>query len=105
MNDPIAAVIEKISSCRGVKEGWRRRKFSRSFLNGVAEVFEFHGFETTHILLLNKKEKGDTRDQADALLEVLECMKTCREIHQHRSVGRMIINSLIAIGEDYSRRR
>ena len=100
MNDPIAPVIEKIRNCPKVKEAWKKKKFTRKFLNAAAEVFEFHGFETTRIFLLNKKDKGDTNEQATALLDVLDCLKDCREIEQHRPIGRKIINTLIAIGSN-----
>ena len=105
MNDPIADVIANIKTCPEVNEAWKRNRFTQKFLSAAAEVFEFHGFETTRVFLMNKKEKQDTRQQAAALLAVLDCLRDCEMIQKHRPIGRKIINTLIAIGASNTQRR
>ena len=99
-NDPIRPVIEAIKDSEAVHKAWEKSWLKSRFLNKVAEVFENHGFETTRIYLLDKKEKNNLRGQSEALLAVLECMVHCPAIKKRRAIGRTIIKTLIALGKE-----
>lgn len=93
MTDSIERLIEDIRQSEEVK----RAHLKNNFLNAVGEVFERDGFGTTRVFLLDKRSKKDLRDQAEAVLKVLDLMKGHPEILQRRAIGRSIIKSLIAI--------
>ena len=92
MYDPVQDVLEAIGRCNEV----RNARLANNFLNNVGEVFERDGFGTTRAFLIEKRERPDLRDQANALLKVLEIMQDCKEIQQRRAIGRTIIKGLIA---------
>ena len=93
MTDSIERLIEDIRQSREVQKA----HLKNNFLNTVGEVFERNGFGTTRIFLLDKREKRELRDQAKALLKVLELMEGHPEIRQRRAIGRTIFKTLIAI--------
>jgi len=97
MNDPIEHVIQEIKNCRQFKTARQKRRLKPNFLNNVAEIFENHGFETTRIYLLDKRNKRDMKKQSEAVLTVLEMMRKCPSIHQHRAIGRQVIKTLNVI--------
>lgn len=72
--------------------------FSGKFLDSVGKIFETHGFGTTERFLDDKKDKkrGDEAG-AGALLCVLEKFRTCKEIINHRAIGRYVIKTLNSI--------
>jgi len=91
MNDPIEEVLNQLRRKPGVQRG----RFSSSFLNKVADVFEREGFATTELFLRDKMEQDTTRRQARVILEdVIPVLKACERIRQNRTVGRLVIKSL-----------
>lgn len=93
MTDSFEKLIEDIRQSPEVQ----RAHLKNNFLNTVGEVFERDGFGTTRIFLLDKRSRRELRDQAEALLRVLELMIGHPEIQQRRAIGRTIIRTLIAI--------
>jgi len=67
-------------------------RYSSSFLNNVGEIFERHGFGTTKVFLLEKRSR-----EADAILKIVNKLETIPEIGRNRSIGRMIIKTLITL--------
>ena len=94
MTDPIEPVIQRVKQCEAVQRAWSSNALRSSFLNAVAEVFENHGFETARLYVLRKREQTGMRDQAEALLEVLQTMKPCEAIRQRRAIGATVIKTL-----------
>ena len=72
-------------------------KFSADFLNNAADVFEKHGFGTTKALLMEKELRDELKQQATALLKLLDKFEQCPEIQANRRIGRLIIKTLIAL--------
>lgn len=91
--DPIESLIKEIKAEKEVRACF----FSSNFLNNVADIFERHGFGTTKVFLMEKKERRELKDQAIALLSVLKILNKSEEIKQNRSIGRYIIKTLITI--------
>ena len=91
--DEIEMLLKKIKNDREIKN---TRYFSSNFLANVGEVFERYGFEETRLFLLDRK-KSQLKDQATALLKVLEMMKDIEKIKRNRSIGRYVFKNMIAI--------
>jgi len=69
-------------------------RFTASFLDSAADVFERYGRGTTQAFLLEKQNRRELRAQATALLKVL---KSIEEHGVSRRVGRLIIKTLIPL--------
>jgi len=74
-----------------------RTRFTASFLNGLAEVYERHGPGVAHTYLLDKRERRELRLQADAALRVLGIMASNARVATDRRVGRLVIKTLAEI--------
>lgn len=74
-----------------------RTRFTASFLNDLAEVYERHGPGVAHTYLLDKRGRGELRFQADAALRVLSIMASNARVATDRRVGRLIIKTLVEI--------
>lgn len=92
MDDPIEQLLEKIKGCDDIIN----TEFTNKFLNTVGEVFERDGFGAARIFLMERSERNELREQANTLLKVLELMQNTPEIHQRRSIGRIIFKAIIA---------
>jgi hypothetical protein len=93
MNDPIEELIKQIQARRELT----RINFSSTALNSVGEVFERDGFGATHLYLLEKQRRDESRAQATALLAVLDLMGGCPAIKQRRALGRALFKVLGAL--------
>jgi hypothetical protein len=93
MTDPVEDLIKSIRDCRDVQQA----HFTGNFLNTVAEVFERDGFGATRAFLLDKRQRQDLRQQASAMLAVLDLMGSHPEVRQRRAIGRVIIKTLVAL--------
>lgn len=91
MFDPIEPVIREIRKCPSLMTARQEHWLEPQFLNDVAEVFENCGFETTRAYVLSKEGQ---QHQAQALLEVLKCLKDCPAIVQRRAIGSAIIKAV-----------
>ena len=94
--DDIQDLRQKITNSAPVwcDERGRPVRFSSSFLNDVAQVFELHGFGVTQAYLIEKSERRELRPQAASVLKVLELLSLCPQIQARRSIGRLILKSL-----------
>jgi len=72
-------------------------KFSSSFLDNVSEVYEKHGFGVTKVFLLEKQKREKLREQARALLNVLNKLERYPRIKSDRKIVRLIIKVLKAL--------
>jgi hypothetical protein len=88
--DNVEIILSEIKSDQEIM----RVRFTSSFLDNTADVFERHGWGTTEAFLLEKQNRHELKEQATALLKVLKIM----EKHKvNRSVGRLIIKTLIPL--------
>lgn len=88
--DNVEKVLSEIKSDREVM----KVRFTASFLDSAAAVFERYGRGTTQAFLLEKQNRHELRAQATALLKVLKSME---EHGVNRRVGRLIIKTLIPL--------
>jgi hypothetical protein len=89
--DIAAKVIEEIK--KNVKIGYLSNKFQ----NTVGDILEREGLTMTRTFLLERKNRRDTRQQAETLLHVLGIIEKYPSID--RKTARFIIKSLISITE------
>ncbi len=88
--DNVEIILSEIKSDQEIM----RVRFTSSFLDNTADVFERYGWGTTEAFLLEKQNRNELRAQATALLKVLKSM----EKHGiNRRVGRLIIKTLIPL--------
>jgi len=92
--DNVELIIREILSEKAVKNC---RRFTSSFLNEAAEVYDTYGSGTTRVFLLNKKERNQLKEQAEALLAVLKILTKYKETQINRGIGRYIIKTLATI--------
>lgn len=85
--DRIQRLLREIQNDRSLMD----IRYSSSFLNSVGEIFERYGFGTTKVFLLEKCSR-----EADALLRIVDKLNI-PEIVRNRSIGRMIIKTLITL--------
>jgi len=93
MDDPIEKLLESIRGMDVVQ----RTMFTKNFINNVGELFERDGFGVTRVYLLERRERRQLSNQANALMRVLDLMESRPEIRQKRSIGRAIFKTLIAL--------
>lgn len=100
--DRICEIIGKITEDSSVQAA--KGKFTSSFLNQPAGVYEKYGFGMTKDFLWDKAGRGedeeeDLRVQAEAVLRVLEIFKDYPEVLHNRKIGRYLIKTLRVIAE------
>lgn len=92
--DRIQKLLREIKNDRSIMAV----RYKSSFLDNVANIFEKHGFGTAKVFLLEKQKSRELRrDQAHAILKILEKFENIPEIVTNRSIGRMIIKTLIVL--------
>lgn len=73
-------------------------KFTARFLDNAADVLEKHGFGTCKTFLHEKQSRDEElRDQATAILRVLDKVEEYPDIKTNRKVMRLIIKALISL--------
>jgi len=86
--DRIQTLLKEIQNDRTLMDV----RYTPRFLNNVAEIFERYGFGTTKVFLLEKRSR-----EAYAILKIVDKFETIPEIVRDRSIGRMIIKTLITL--------
>lgn len=99
--DRICELISRIAAENTVQEA--KDKFTSSFLNQPAGVYEKYGFGMTKDFLWDKEQRGedeeDLKAQAKAALKALEIFKDYPEVLHNRKIGRYLIKTLKVIAE------
>ena len=86
--DRIQRLLREIQNDRSLMDV----HYTRASLNKTAEIFERYGFGTTKVFLLEKRSR-----EADALLKIVYKFENIPDIVRNRSIGRMIIKTLITL--------
>lgn len=86
--DRIQRLLREIQNDRSLMDV----HYTRASLNNTAEIFERYGFGTTKVFLLEKRSR-----EAYALLKIVDKFETIPDIVRNRSIGRMIIKTLITL--------
>jgi len=98
--DRICELIRKIAAEEEVQKA--RDKFTSSFLNQPAGVYEKYGFGMAKDFLWEKEGRGEDEEedvQAKAVLKALEIFKDYPEVLHNRKIGRYLIKTLKVIAE------
>ncbi len=66
-------------------------------LDNTADVLEKHGFGLTKAFLLEKQSHAGLKDQARALLKVLEKLEKYADISTDRKTARLIIKAVSSL--------
>jgi hypothetical protein len=93
--DNIDKLLQEIKQDRNITGRRPPKGFNNTFLNKVGEIFETHGFGTTQVYLQGQEQRD--REEARALLCLLDKFRRCPEIKRSPAIGRYIIKTLDTI--------
>ncbi len=87
--DDVERLLSDIQSDREIM----RTKFT-GLLDDTADVLEKHGFGITRAFLLEKKGRPQLRQQAEALLKILDLIERYSSIKSDRTTARLLIKCI-----------
>jgi hypothetical protein len=95
-DDNIETLVNEIRHDRTIMNCFKNKPFTAKFLQKVGKIFETNNFTVTKSYLQSEEERR-LREEATALLCVLEKFHKYKEIENDRAVGRCIIRNLNTI--------
>lgn len=95
-DDNIETLVDEIRQDRTIMDCFIRRPFTAKFLQKVGKIFETNNLTVTKSYLQGEEDRR-LREEATALLCVLEKFRKYKEIENDRAVGRCIIRTLNTI--------
>ncbi|MEM4408273.1 MAG: hypothetical protein QXI19_05975 [Candidatus Caldarchaeum sp.] len=76
--------------------GIQKIRYKHNFLHDAGVVYEREGLQVSRLYLNKKKQSRETEHQAQGLLAVLDHIETCPRAVTNRSIGRLLIETLLS---------
>lgn len=74
-------------------------------LDETANMVERHGFGVARVFLLEKQGRADLKQQAEALLKVLQKLEQYPDVSSDKKTARLIIKAISSLQQRRRRRR